>query len=324
MKLGRLILPRTAILAPMAGVADRAFREICIAQGAPYVVGEMASAKGLEHKSRKTAELLSVFPEERPCAVQLFGCEPQSMAGAARLAEEYGPDAIDINMGCPAPKVTGTGSGSALMKNPALAGEIIRAVRAATTLPLTVKIRTGWDENSRNAVELAQIAQENGADAVTVHGRNRKQMYAPPVDYQTIADVKKALDIPVIGNGDVADIESAERMYETGCDLVMVGRGARGAPWVFRILKAYFERGQRLPEPGVEEKIAVMLEHIRLACRYKGENVGMREARKHVAWYCKGWQGAASLRHRAGNLTRYEELEALAKEILSEQAGNSR
>ena len=324
MKIGSLTLPKTAIMAPMAGVADRAFREICIAQGAAYVVGEMASAKGLEHKSRKSAELLSVFPAERPCAVQIFGCEPQSMASAARLAQTYGPDAIDINMGCPAPKVTGTGSGSALMKNPALAGEIIRAVRAATTLPLTVKIRTGWDENSLNAVEIAQIAQESGADALTVHGRTRKQMYGPPVNYKMIAEVKKALDIPVIGNGDVADIESAERMYETGCDLVMVGRGARGAPWVFRILKAYFERGQRLPEPCVEEKIAVMLEQIRLACQYKGEGVGMREARKHVAWYCKGWQGAASLRQRAGSLTRYEELEALAKEILSAQVGNGR
>jgi len=320
LKLGNLILPKTAALAPMAGVADRAFREICMAEGACYAVGEMASAKGLEHNSRKTAELLSVSDAERPCAVQLFGDNPESMAQAAVIAQQYNPDALDINMGCPAPKVAGAGSGSALMKNPALAAEIIRAVRAVTKLPLTVKIRTGWDSDHINAVEMALLAQENGADAVTVHGRTRMQMYAPPVDLATIARVKEALDIPVIGNGDVFDIESAERMYEeTKVDLVMVGRGAQGAPWVFRILKAWFERGVRLPEPCPEEKMDIMLRHIRLAVEYKGEYVAMREARKHVAWYCKGWRGAASLRRRAGMLTRYEELEELVRDALKDQ-----
>jgi len=301
----------------MAGVGDRAFREICASEGAGYLVGEMASAKGLEHDSKKSAELLEVSQAARPCGVQLFGSEPESMARAVKLAESFGPDVIDLNMGCPAPKITGTGAGSALMKTPQLAGEIIKAARAATTLPLSVKIRTGWDDSNLNAVELALIAQENGADFITVHGRTRQQMYSPPVNYEMIATVKKAVSIPVIGNGDVADIETAERMYETGCDLVMVGRGAQGNPWVFRILKAYFQQGIRLPELEVEEKLEIMLRHIRLACEYKGENVGMREARKHVAWYCKGWTGAAQMRQKAGSLTRYEELEGLAKEILS-------
>jgi len=301
----------------MAGVGDRAFREICAQEGAGYLVGEMASAKGLEHNSKASAELLEVSPAARPCGVQLFGSEPESMARAVKLAESFGPDVIDINMGCPAPKITGTGAGSALMKTPELAGEIIKTCRAATTLPLSVKMRTGWDEDNLNAVRLAQIAEESGADFVTVHGRTRRQMYSPPVNYDMIAAVKKALSIPVIGNGDVADIETAERMYDTGCDLVMIGRGAQGNPWVFRILKAYFERGIRLPEPEVEEKLEIMLRHIRLACEYKGENVGMREARKHVAWYCKGWTGAAEMRKKAGSLTRYEELEALTKEILT-------
>jgi len=316
MKLGAITLPKGAALAPMAGVADRAFREICVQQGACYVVGEMASAKGLQHKSLKSAELLFVSDTERPAAVQLFGSEISSMAEAAVIAQSFAPDVIDINMGCPAPKITGTGSGSALMKTPELAGEIIRAIRKATLLPLTVKIRAGWDEESRNAVEIALIAERAGADAITVHGRTRKQMYSPPIDYNTIAAVKKAVSIPVIGNGDVCGIESAERMYETGCDLVMIGRGARGAPWVFRALRAYFERGIRLPEPEIEEKLDIMLRHIRLTCEYKGEYSGMREARKHVAWYCKGWQGAAALRSRAGSLSRYEDLEALAKDIL--------
>jgi len=302
----------------MAGVGDRAFREICAREGASYLVGEMCSAKGLEHNSKASAELLEVSEASRPCGLQLFGNEPECMARAVKLAEANRPDVIDLNMGCPAPKITGGGAGSALMKTPQLAGEIIRACRAATTLPLSVKMRTGWDEDNLNAVELAQIAEAGGADFITVHGRTRRQMYSPPINYDMIARVKKAVSIPVIGNGDVACIETAERMYRTGCDLVMVGQGAQGNPWVFRILKAYFERGIRLPEPEVEEKLEIMLRHIRLACEYKGENIGMREARKHVAWYCKGWPGAAEVRKKAGNLTRYEELEALAKDILND------
>ncbi|MDR2909530.1 MAG: tRNA dihydrouridine synthase DusB [Oscillospiraceae bacterium] len=315
MRLGALELPKTAALAPMAGVADRAFREICREMGACYVVGEMASSKGMLHQNSRTKELLMAGERERPCAVQLFGDDPAAMARAVAIAEEYLPDAIDINMGCPAPKVAGGGSGCSLMKNPRLAGEIIRAARAATRLPVTVKIRTGQDAQNRNAVEIALIAEENGADAVTVHGRTRSQMYAPPVDYETVAAVKRAVSIPVIGNGDVACIESAERMYETGCDLVMVGRGAQGSPWVFRELDSWFRRGKRLPPPEPEERIGVMLRQIALSVKYKGEYIAMKEARKHVAWYFHGFAGAAEYRRRAGALSRYVELERLAGEI---------
>jgi len=317
MKLGTIELPKTAALAPMAGVGDRAFRETCVAQGACYAVGEMASSKGLQYGSAKTAELLRISDRERPCGIQLFGDEPDTMAAGGKMAMGYKPDALDINMGCPAPKIAGGGSGSALMKNLPLAGRIVEAVARAVAVPVTVKIRKGWDEGSVNAVEAAVLAERMGAAAVTVHGRTRSQMYAPPVDLDIIRAVKRAVSIPVIGNGDVNSLESAERMYgETGCDLVMIGRGALGAPWLFRQLDAYFQRGERLPEPDPEEKMAIMLAHIRLACGYKGERRGMREARTHAAHYFKGWRGAAELRRRAGRLERYEDLELLARAAL--------
>lgn len=317
MQLGKLTLPRTAALAPMAGVADRAFREICVRYGACYVVGEMASAKGMQYGSKKSADLLEVTDAERPMAAQIFGDEPETMAQAAVRAAAQKPDAIDINMGCPAPKIAGGGSGCALMKNLPLAGEIIRAAATAVELPITVKMRRGWDENNLNAVELASLAERSGAAAVTIHGRTRAQMYAPSVDLTTIAAVKQAVDIPVIGNGDVDSAESAARMYEqTGCDLVMVGRGALGSPWVFAQIDAFMTRGVCLPEPEPDEKMAVLLEQIRLACAYKGEKVGMREARKHAAWYFKGWRGAAELRRRAGQITVYEDLEVLCRYAL--------
>lgn len=314
LKLGKLELPRTAALAPMAGLGDRAFREICVEQGACYVVGEMASAKGLSHRSKKTASLLEIGAAERPCALQLFGGEPETMAQAARMALEFAPDALDINMGCPAPKIAGGGSGSALLRNLPLAGEVVAAVAGAVELPVTVKIRKGWDEQSVNAVEAAVLAQEKGAAAIAVHGRTRAQMYAPPVDLEIIRRVKQAVDIPVVGNGDVSSVDRAAEMYEaTGCDLVMIGRGALGAPWLFRQLRAYFMRGERLPAPEPEEKMAIMLRHIALACTYKGERRAMREARTHAAHYFRGWRGAAELRRRAGKLEGYDDLEALAK-----------
>ena len=314
LQLGEIKLEKTAALAPMAGAADRAFREICAELGACWVVGEMASAKGLSLGSQKTAELLLLSGKERPGAVQLFGDEPDTMASAAVTAAAFNPDAIDVNMGCPAPKVTAGGGGCALMKNLPLAGEIVRAAVNASGIPVTVKIRKGWDDDSANAVEAAVLAEENGAAAVTVHGRTRQQMYAPPVDLGIIAAVKKAVSIPVIGNGDITDIKSAVTMYEkTGCDLVMIGRGALGSPWIFRQLKAYFTRGVVLPEPEPDEKIRIMLKHVRLACIYKGERAAMREARKHAAWYFKGLRGAAALRRRAGSLEYFEQLEDLAK-----------
>lgn len=322
MKLGTLTLPKTAALAPMAGVADRAMREICRSFGACYVVGEMASAKGMQYGSKKSAELLEITDGQRPMAAQIFGDEPESMAEAARRAARERPDAIDINMGCPAPKIAGGGSGAALMKNLPLAGRIIRAVAEAVEIPVTVKIRKGWDDDSVNAVEAALVAEANGAAAITIHGRTRQQMYAPPVDHDVIAAVKRSVSIPVIGNGDVTGVDSALRMYEeTGCDLTMIGRGALGAPWVFAAVDAYMKRGERFPEPEPDEKMAVLLRQIRLACDYKGERTALREARKHAAWYFGGWRGAAALRRRAGQLERYEDLEALCRDALDGLAG---
>jgi nifR3 family TIM-barrel protein len=310
-------LPRTAALAPMAGVADRAFREVCAGQGACYRVGEMASAKGLVYGSSKTAELLETAPAERPMAIQLFGDEPEIMARAVELAMAYTPEIIDINMGCPAPKIAGSGAGAALMKNLPLAGEILRAAVAVSPVPVTVKIRAGWDADHLSAVEAARIAEEAGAAAITVHGRTRAQMYAPPVDLDIIRRVKEAVAIPVIGNGDVTDVESAVEMYEkTGCDLVMIGRGAVGRPWIFRQIQAFLLRGEKLPDPPLPERMESMLAHIRLACLYKGERIAMREARAHAAWYLKGIHGAAAFRRQASQLVTFDDLERLAGLVL--------
>lgn len=309
MKIGNVEINGKTALAPMAGTADTAFRLICREFGAAYVVGEMASAKGLTLSDRKTAELLSVTDAERPMAVQLFGDNPAVMARAAVTALRFSPDIIDINMGCPAPKVTGNGGGSALMKDPALAGRIVRTVAQAVGVPVTVKIRKGWDRHSVNAVELAKIAEENGAAAITVHGRTRDQMYAPPVDWDIIAQVKHAVSVPVIGNGDVFTPADAKKMLDvTGCDLVMIGRGALGAPWLFRQTEDFLATGRFSPAPAPEERIAVMRRHIALLCRCKGEFIGMREARKHAAWYFKGMRGAAALRVEAGKLTTFDDL----------------
>lgn len=301
----------------MAGVADRAFRQLCKSYGAAYLVGEMVSAKGLTQGSKKSAELLVTDAEEHPCAVQLFGGEPQSMAAAVELAMRCKPDIIDINMGCPAPKIAGNGGGSALMRDIKLASKIITAVKDASPVPVTVKFRKGWDAHSINGVEFARMAQDSGADAVTVHGRTREQMYAPPVDWEIIARIKAAVSIPVIGNGDVTSPESAKELYErTGCDLVMVGRGALGAPWLFRQIADYLEAGSYTPAPSVEERMGVMLRHIELLVRYKGEGVGMREARKHCGWYMSGIRGAAGLRRAAGTLATLDDARRLAEQAV--------
>ena len=306
----------------MAGVADRAMRELCVSYGASYVIGEMASSKGISMHDRKSASLLSISPQERPAGVQLFGDDPLTMAKAAEMAMDYAPDFLDINMGCPAPKVAGNGGGSALMKKPQLAAEIVRACVHAVPVPVTVKMRIGWDDETRNATELAKLCADAGAAAITVHGRTRAQMYAPPVYLDEIRRVKQAVDVPVIGNGDVTDGESAKRMLdETGCDFLMVGRGALGRPWVFSQIDACLSRGEILPEPPIEERMRVMLGHIRALCAYKGDYIGMREARKHAAWYIRGIRGAASYRNRVGTLSSIAELEALAADIL--QAENA-
>lgn len=318
MKIGSLELKRTAALAPMAGVADSAFRQICKEFGACYLVGEMASAKGMHYSDKKTARLLTVREQERPIAVQLFGDEPEILAEAARKALAFQPDVIDINMGCPAPKVAGNGGGSALMKNPALAARITEAVVRAVDLPVTVKFRKGWDDQSANAVEFARAIEQSGAAAVTVHGRTRQQYYAPPVDLDIIAAVKQAVSIPVIGNGDCIDLPSVMKMYEyTKCDLVMIGRGALGSPWIFRQVDRYLTDGTVLPDPSLPERMQVMLRHIKLICENKGESGGMREARKHAAWYMKGMRGAPAFRKQSGELCTYADAEKLAADVLA-------
>ena len=318
MKIGSLELKRTAALAPMAGVADSAFRQICKEFGACYLVGEMASAKGMHYSDKKTARLLTVREQERPIAVQLFGDEPEILAEAARKALAFQPDVIDINMGCPAPKVAGNGGGSALMKNPALAARITEAVVRAVDLPVTVKFRKGWDDQSVNAVEFARAIEQSGAAAVTVHGRTRQQYYAPPVDLDIIAAVNQAVSIPVIGNGDCIDLPSVMKMYEyTKCDLVMIGRGALGSPWIFRQVDRYLTDGTVLPDPSLPERMQVMLRHIKLICENKGESGGMREARKHAAWYMKGMRGAPAFRKQSGELCTYADAEKLAADVLA-------
>lgn len=322
MKIGNIeIDSRSAGLAPMAGVADMAFRELCCEYGATYAVSEMVSSKGLTMCDRKSKKLLVLSEKERPAAAQIFGSDPQIMARSAKECLAFSPDVIDINMGCPAPKIAGNGGGSALLKNPVLAEKIIRAVVDAVDIPVTVKIRTGWDFESINAVEMAQRAENAGAKAITVHGRTRMQMYAPPVDIKTIAEVKKSVSIPVIANGDVTDgLSAAKMLEETNCDYILVGRGALGRPWVFSQISAYLKNEVILPEPPVSEQMRVMVKHIKRICEYKGEKVGIREARKHAAWYIKGIRGAAAYRREVGALSSIEELEKLAFKIATENS----
>ncbi len=317
MKTGNFEINGYAALAPMAGVADRAFRELCIEFGAAYVVTEMVSSKGLTMHDRKSDSLMVLGETEKPAAVQIFGCDPETMAEAAKKAADTGCVAIDINMGCPAPKIAGNGGGSALMKDPDLAAKITEAVVKAVKLPVTVKFRSGWDENSINAVSFAKLQENAGASVITVHGRTRKQMYAPPVNLDIIKQVKEAVAIPVIGNGDIVDALSAKNMYDmTGCDFIMVGRGSLGAPWVFNQINEYLKNGTTLPDPPIEEKMDIMIRHIGKLCEYKGDYVGMREARKHAAWYIKGIRGAASLRQEIGSLESMEQLHAIAEKVI--------
>ncbi len=316
MKIGKLEISGFAALAPMAGVADRAMRELAISHGAAYTVGELASAKGIVLGDAHSADYLSVHEKEKPFGSQLFGSEPETMAEAAKKALEYKPDFIDINMGCPAPKVAvSSKGGSALLKDISLAGEVVKAVvSVAGNTPVTVKIRTGWDENSIVAPQLAEILESAGASAITVHGRTRKQMYAPPVDIETIKNVKKSVSIPVIANGDVVDGKTAAEMYEkTDCDLVMIGRAAMGDPFIFERVNAYIGKGIILPPPTMAEKILSLIKQTEKMIEYKGERTAFLECRKHAAWYMKGIRGAAELRRMCGGISNMDDLLSVCK-----------
>lgn len=321
LNIGGVPLKSHAVLAPMAGVSDRAYRELCVRFGAAYCVSEMVSSKALSFNSKKSEELMEISDLERPCGIQIFGDDPKCMADAAKHALENKPDIIDINMGCPAPKISSNGSGSALMKNPRLCGEIVKAVTAVTDTPVTVKIRKGWDDDSVNAVEVAKICESAGAVAITVHGRTRQQYYKPPVDYGIIRAVRESVSVPVIANGDIDSAEKAKEVMDiTGCDLVMIGRATLGNPWIFSQINAYLENPNvKIHTPDLEERLGVMIEHIGKMVEYKGEHMAMLQARKLVVGYFKGMKGAAALRNEAGKIKTLDDLYELRQKALSLQ-----
>ncbi len=316
MKIGNLNIGGYAALAPMAGVADRAMREICVSMGAGITTGELTSAKAVTLCDKKSFALLDVAAQNGINGSQLFGSDPEIMAKAAEKALSFNPDFIDINMGCPAPKIAGNGGGSALLKEPETVEKIVKAVRNAVDIPLTVKIRIGWDSDSINAVEIARICEGCGADAITVHGRTRVQMYAPPVDYDVIKSVKNAVSVPVIANGDIASFIDAKSVYQkTGCDYVCVGRAARGNPFVFAEINAGFE-GREYTPPTLEQRLNTLIDQVKLMQKYKDEHIVFLEARKHTAWYLSGVRGAAKLRSMCGDINCMADIENICAEAL--------
>lgn len=318
MKIGNIEINGFAALAPMAGVADRAMREICVRYGAGFTVGELTSSKGVSLGDKKSFELLACSQNERPTASQLFGREPQTMADAAKRAVEFGPDFIDINMGCPAPKVAGNLCGSALMRDVALAESIVKAVVNAVDIPVTVKMRTGWDSDSINAPELAKRCEAAGAQMITVHGRTRMQMYAPSAEYDTITKVKKSVKVPVVANGDIVDGKTAKKAYEiTGCDYVMVGRAAQGNPFIFEEINAYMS-GKAYTPPTLEERFNVLFRQVELMQKYKPQRVAILESRKHTAWYMTGLKGAANIRRMCGEISCLEDIERIIEFALEQ------
>lgn len=312
LKIGNVTLPNRYILGPMAGVTDLPFRVLCKEQGAGLLCMEMVSAKAILYNNKNTESLLEIHPDEQPVSLQFFGSDPKIMSEMAKRVEERPFDIMDINMGCPVPKVVRNGEGSALMKNQKLVYEIVSAMVKAIDKPVTVKIRKGFDDSCINAVEIAKIIEEAGAAAVAVHGRTREQYYSGQADWDIIRQVKEAVSIPVIGNGDVTSPQKAEELVkQTGCDGIMIARGAQGNPWIFSEMITYEETGVLPERPSLEEIRDMMLRHARLQLKYKGEFIGIREMRKHVAWYTKGLHGAARLRDQINQVESYAELENL-------------
>ncbi len=319
LEIGDVRLDVPIVLAPMAGVTDLPYRKLVRSMGCGLVCTEMVSAKGLIYENNRTEKMLQISEEERPVSLQLFGREPEVLAAAAKRATEYNPEIIDLNVGCPVPKIVKNGYGSALMKEPKRVGEILKEMDRAVDQPVTVKIRAGWNLDEINAVEVAQIAEANGAKVVAVHARTRSQFYKGKADWDIIKKVKEAVSIPVIGNGDVFIPEDALRMMdETGCDGVMIGRGAQGNPWIFKRLAHYFKTGQVSKEPSAVEKIKVAILHLENLVEYKGEYIAIREMRKHAAWYIKGLKNCTTIKDLLNKTQSLKEMKKILKEYQSQ------
>ncbi|MDU4862403.1 MAG: tRNA dihydrouridine synthase DusB [Terrisporobacter othiniensis] len=317
MKIGNVQLNNKVFLSPMAGVTDLPFRLICKEKGCGMLYTEMINAKALCYDDENTKKMLKIEDEEHPIAVQIFGSEPEFMGKAAAIMNEYPNEILDINMGCPAPKVIRNGDGSALMRNPKLASEVLSSVVKNSKKPVTLKIRKGWDDDSVNAVEIAKIAEQCGISALAIHGRTREQFYSGKADWDIIEQIKQTINIPVIGNGDVFEVEDAVNMLEkTKCDAIMIGRGAQGNPWIFKRINHYMETGQILPEPTLEERITTAIKHMNLAVAEHGEYVAVREMRKHIGWYLKGLKNSAKYRDQINKITDYKEVIAMLEEYM--------
>ena len=317
MKIGNVQLDNEVFLSPMAGVTDLPFRTICKEKGCGMLYTEMINAKALCYDDENTKKMLNLEDDGHPVAVQIFGSDPEYMGKAASIMNQYTNDILDINMGCPAPKVIKNGDGSALMRNPKLAAEVLTAVVKNSKKPVTLKIRKGWDDNSVNALEIAKIAEECGISALAIHGRTREQFYSGKADWDIIAEIKQSINIPVIGNGDVFDVQDAVNMLEkTKCDAIMIGRGSQGNPWIFNRINHYMKTGEILPEPTLEEKISTAIKHMNLAVAEHGEYVAVREMRKHIGWYLKGLKNSAKYRDQINKITDYKEVISMLEEYV--------